>query len=109
MRLFIVPFALTLALGSAASAEGQTALQIARDAGVCGNAGIESAERLADGRIAVQCATDVAPQEPEISTQTTGGEVAAPTFSPLVTTGALIGGVAAAIAALSSSSSTSGT
>lgn len=112
MRLFIFPFALTLAIGSAASAQGQTAMQIAREAGVCGNAGIASAERLADGRISVQCATDNVTREPEIATQTTGGEVAAPTFSPLVTTGALIGGAAAVIAVLdddSSTSSTSGT
>jgi hypothetical protein len=76
MRVFIVPFALAVALGSAASAQGQTALQIARQAGVCGNAGIVSAERLPDGRIAVQCATGPVTPDPEITTQTTGGEVA---------------------------------
>ena len=76
MRVFIVPFALAVALGSAASAQGQTALQIARQAGVCGNAGIVSAERLPDGRIAVQCAAGPVTPDPEITTQTTGGEVA---------------------------------
>ena len=77
MRVFIVPFALAVALGSAASAQGQTALQIARQAGVCGNAGIASAERLPDGRIAVQCAAGPATPDPVVSTQATGAATGA--------------------------------
>jgi hypothetical protein len=123
MRVFIVPFALAVALGSAASAQGQTALQIARQAGVCGNAGIASAERLPDGRIAVQCAAGPVTPDPEITTQTTGGEVAgaggagagatagaaaapATGFVPLIAPAAAIAGVAGVAAAIAGGSST---
>ena len=118
MRVFIVPFALAVALGSAASAQGQTALQIARQAGVCGNAGIASAERLPDGRIAVQCAAGPATPDPEITTQTTGGEVAgagagaaapATGFVPLIGPAAAIAGVAGVAAAVAGGSSSSDT
>ncbi|WP_158547804.1 hypothetical protein [Rhodosalinus sediminis] len=120
MRVFIIPFALAVSLGSAASAQGQTALQIARQAGVCGNAGIVSAERLPDGRIAVQCAAGPATPDPEITTQTTGGEVAgagagagaaapATGFVPLIAPAAAIAGVAGVAAAVAGGSSSSDT